>query len=185
MTATLEDRPTEAKRARIWPWAVVAVALLMVVGVLGARWYSGLSLLGPFGSSESVPAPLGHTLYADTGLSGASTTASSLSLHVTAITPHVDSNTSNATIHLMVCLRNRNPIAIGAQETGLSDSCSSVRPLVAPMTITLGFTTIQVLVAVTPYKPGTVHIEGIDVTYTQGLRHTTQQGGLDLTFTTP
>jgi len=52
------------------------------------------------------------------------------------------------------------------------------------MTITLGFTTTQVLVAVTPHKPGTVHIAGIDVTYTQGLRQTTQRGGLDLTFTT-
>ena len=79
----------------------------MVVGVLGARWYSGLSLLSPFGSSESVPVSLGHTLYADTGLTGASTTASWISIQVTTITPHVDSNTSNATIHLMGLLQVR------------------------------------------------------------------------------
>lgn len=195
MTAVLiEAQPPEAKRVRRWPWAIVVVAagILLAGGVLGSRWYSGLSLLMPYpAGAVSGPVTVGHTVYADTGLyaqpttgeDGVDKTPDSIPITISAITPHVDSNTSQATLHVLVCHRNGSTTAVGTQESGLSFSCSTVIPFTSPMTIDLGFSATQVLVAVTPQRPGVVHIAGIDVTYAQGPRHTTQRAGADLTFT--
>jgi len=197
MTVTVfDDRPVAGKRARMWPWAVavavavaVAAGIVALVGVLGARWYSGLSLLQPYpaqGVSDSVP--VGHTLYTDAALyaqPATPTRPASILLKVTAITPLVDSNTSNATLRVLVCKRNGTSGPIGTQPAGLFNSCSSVAPFTPPMTINLGFETAQVLVAVTPHRPGTIHIAGFDVTYSHTPRHTTQRTGAELTITTP
>lgn len=179
---------------RRWPWAIVVVGagILLVGGVLGSRWYSGLSLLMPYSSfGVSGPVSVGHTVYADTGLyaqpttgqGGVDTTPNSIPITISAITPHMDSNTSHATLQVLVCQRNRSTTGVGTQESGLSDSCSTVIPFSSPMTINLGFSATQVLVAVTPQRSGVVHIAGIDVTYAQGPRHATQRAGADLTFT--
>jgi hypothetical protein len=195
VTAQTVDHPSaEVSRVRVWPWAIAAACLVVVVGVFGARWYSGLSLLMPYPvNGNSGVVSQGHTIYTDTGLysqvttdnKGNDTTPRSLPLTVTAITPRVDSNTSGATFQVLVCQRNGGYLGVGSQEIGLSDSCSAVTPVTSPMTINLGFMTAQVLVAVTPHQTGQVHITGFDVTYTDGIRHATQQAGTDLTITTP
>jgi hypothetical protein len=193
-TVLIEAQPPEARRVRRWPWAIVVVAagILLVGGVLGSRWYSGLSLLMPYSSFDvSGPVAVGHTVYADTGLyaqpttgeDGIDTTPNSIPITISAITPHVGSNTSDATVRVLVCQRNGTNTGVGAQESDLSASCSAVTPFSSPMTIDLGFSATQVLVAVTPQRPGAVHIAGIDVTYAQGPRHAIQRAGADLTFT--
>ena len=196
MTATLIDpHGVDGTRAPLRPRAVtlVVIAVLLTGSVLGARWYSGLSLLGSYPAERvSGPLALGHTVYADLALSarpttdqdGTSTTPASIPVTITALAPRVVSNTSDATIRVLICRRNGGTLGVGTQEGGLSNSCSTVTDFAPPMTLTLGFMTAQVIVAVTPHRPGTVHIEGADVTYSQGLRHTTQHAGGDLTLTT-
>jgi hypothetical protein len=192
--ALIESEPTEASRTPRWPLAgaVVAAGILLVAGTLGARWYSGLSPLMPYSAGgASGPVAVGHTLYADTALypqpttdrDGNVTTPDAIPITISAITPRVEANTSNAGIRVLVCRRNGSNLGVGAQESGLSGSCADISPFASPTTINLGFMTAQVLVAVTPQQPGVVHIAGFDVVYSQGLRHATQWAGADLSFT--
>lgn len=194
MTAVLTESTSTAGRARRRrARAVVLTALVLVAAVLGLHWYSGLTLLVPYaGDRESGPVAVGRTVYVDSALGplpttdqdGNSTGPGSVSITITRLTPHVDANTSGAVIRVLVCERNGGRLAVGMQYSGLSRSCTSVVPVTLPMTLDVGYMTAQVVVEVTPRRPGTVHIAGFDVDYTQGLRHGTQRAGAGLTLTT-
>lgn len=194
MTAVIvEHRPQRVARARRGPWVVVVllVAVALVAGFLGSRWFTGLRLLVeyPAGSAE-VPARVDHTLYTDSGLalevaydaSGVSTSPTSLPVAVASIVPRVRSNTSQADVQVMTCVRRAGHAGVGAVPDDASDSCSALLPF-EPATIEIGSATIQIVLAITPHRSGTVRIAGLDVAYSDGPRSTTQHAGTDIRVT--
>lgn len=193
MTAVIvEHRPQRVARARRGPWVVVVllVAVALVAGFLGSRWFTGLRLLVeyPAGSAE-VPARVDHTLYTDSGLalevaydaSGVSTSPTSLPVAVASIVPRVRSNTSQADVQVLTCVRRAGHAGVGAVED-VADGCSTLTPF-QPATIEIGSATIQIVLAVTPHRSGTVHVAGLDVAYSDGPRSTTQHAGTDIRVT--
>jgi hypothetical protein len=194
MTAVIATLPPAAAvRRRRWPWVVVVAltAAALVVGVLGFHWYTGLRLLVEYpAGAATVPVRVDHTLYSASGLaldvtydgSGTSTSPTSLPVTVTSIVPRVRSNTSQADVQVMTCLRRDGHDGVGALEDDVSDNCSALTPF-APGTIEIGSPTVEIIVAVTPHRRGAIHIAGFDVAYSYGPRSATQRAGTDLRFT--
>jgi hypothetical protein len=104
-------------------------------------------------------------------------------LRIDSLVPRITENSAKATVALLICTRNGGTLGVGAQEGGLADSCTSVLPFTGQQEIDLGFMTAQILLAITPTAPGTVHVEGLDVTYSDGGRAVTTTSGADLTLT--
>ena len=174
--ATRSPHPRRLVRALL-------VILIVVVAVVGYRWLTHPDALQAYqGVNETgTILTVGQTIYHDTGITPAmapgSDHPSSVTISLGSVTPVVAENTAQASIVVLVCLRNGNPTGVGTQLNGLSDSCSRVEPLDGPTTVTVGFMTAQIVTAITPRKAGTLTVTGYHVTYRQGIRNGTQHAG--------
>jgi hypothetical protein len=172
----------------------VAAAVAAAAGIAAVLLVAGLvwTLRVPpelwpaptYGGSDRLP--VGHTLYVDTAISvrdDSGTGPQSYRLRIDSLVPRITENSAKAAVSILVCTRNGGTLGVGAQENGLDASCTSVLPFTGQQEIDLGFMTQQILLAVTPTASGTLHIEGLDVTYAAGGRAVTQVSGADLTLT--
>jgi hypothetical protein len=170
------------------------LALAAVPGVVAVLVVAGLAWtlrtpppLWPaptYGGSDVLP--VGHTLYIDMAVAvrdDSGTGPESYRLRIDSLVPRITENSAKATVAILVCTRNGGTLGVGAQEDGLDASCTSVLPFTGEQEIDLGFMTAQILLAVTPTVPGTLHVDGLDVTYAQDGRAVTTTSGADLTLT--
>jgi hypothetical protein len=174
-----------------WSSAVAAVAavLVLVAGVAAVAWWRStppeLMPVGVLGLRG--PATVGHTYYTDAVLDvrpDADPASTLRHLRIDRITPRVSENSAKALVSLLVCSRTPETHGLGLGEyDSLAGSCDAVRPFTGQQEIDLGFQTAQVVVAVTPTQPGTVHVEGFEVTYASTGRSVTTASGLDLVLT--
>ena len=97
-------------------------------------------------------------------------------VHLDAVEAHVLENSANADVAFSVCTMDY-PRATTGLMPPLADLCTSVVP-VKGVDLTIGPGTVQQLVmTVTAHRPGTVLVEGVDVTYSDSWRHGTQRTG--------
>ena len=192
VTPTPADVPTLASVPRHRVTAVAALSLLVVAGLVLVAAFAWVVAAPPplvpaQGDGNSGPLTIGRTLYVDAAVyvrDDAGNGPESTPLRLDAIAPRISENSAKATIALLVCTRNGGSLGVGAQESGLDASCTSVLPFTGQQEVDLGFMRTQILLAVTATAPGTVHVEGLDVTYSDGGRAVTQLTGLTVTLTT-
>lgn len=176
---------------RRWLRLTAGLAIMVVVaaGLFGWRWLRNPDALATYPSyGESFPESVGHAVYSDTGIVPAvtpdGTGPTSTVLTIDAISAKILENTSHSVIRILVCTRNGGNLGIGTQDGNLSASCSRVSPFTGPETIDVGFQTAQIIISVTARNAGTLRIAGLDVSYRQGIRGTSQHTGADITVIT-
>ena len=187
-TAAVAEEPRSRHRRRLV--GPLLVILLGMVAVVGYRWLTHPDALQPYQGVNETGSILnaGPTIYHDTGITPAMTVGksgpSSVTISLDSVTPIIAANTAQARIVVLVCLRNDSPTGVGTQLDGLTASCSHVEPLDGRTTLTVGYTTAQIITAITPRAAGSLTITGYEVTYRHGIRHGTQHAGGGFAYTT-
>jgi len=166
---------------------LIIVAVLVMLGlavITGAGYWLGhASLLRGYGDGMGAPTPIGRTIAFDTAVVS---DRDAIRVSLKSLKPRVTENSSDATIVFVVCRRNAGTTTLGVSRTSdLRKYCTRTDPLRRSFVGSLGYTTNQILVLVTPRKSGRVHITGYNATYRVGIRSGTQHVGLDTTVTTP
>lgn len=181
-TATV---PTILARHLRWriAFALAAVVILFLAGGRALWWAKHPSLFAAAGGTESGPATVGQPewvgiTYPDDGL--APTT-----LHLDSVHVGVASDTSGASLRAIVCEAPYQ--AVGGTAVGFGDAASQrslcLHPVAARdvrMTLGRGYREYIVL-EIVPTRPGTLRIDGVDLSYSHGLQDGTQTIVMDLT----
>jgi hypothetical protein len=186
--ATTDDSTSRRRRRRLRRVGAV-VAVLVLAGAGAVVWARSappeLLPVGRLGLEGT--ATVGHTYYTDAVLDvvlDADPESTVRHLRFDRIEPRLEENSANALISLLVCTRTPGTSGLGLGELdSLRPSCSSVTPFTGAQEMVLGFQTAQVVLAVTPTQPGTVRIEGFEVTYASTGRAVTTTSGLHLVMT--
>jgi hypothetical protein len=191
MTVDTDLAPTPETARRRLPIRGIAigVAVVLVLGAVGgfAWWDRHPDLIPSVGGGESAPDAVGHPIVIDTevltarGLDGGDVRG--FRVTIGSVRPNVVTNTSNASIRMELCTRNAAHIKIrsdGTRETDLY--CPSYGP-VGHRTVAISDApgASMLAVVVTPHQPGIVRIAGFRVSYREGIRRQTQNGGFNVT----
>jgi len=190
LAPSVESRVRESatrRRPAVARTAAVVVAAVAVAGLVWS-WRTPPELWPAPTYRGSDRLPVGHTMYLDTAISVRDESGNgpqSYRLRIDSLVPRITENSAQATVALLVCTRNGGTLGVGAQVDGLDASCTSVLPFTGRQQIDLGFMTAQILLAVTATVPGTLRVDGVDVTYADGGRAVTQTSGAELTLTAP
>lgn len=181
-----EAGPDRRSSRRRWLGALVLVIVLGLV--LGVRWLTNAQELGPYGVGyQTATNAVGQTVYADSGIYGEAQQDANgdIALVLDAVTPRVTKNTAGARVEVVVCVRKATASPIGMVRSGLDQHCTRVDRLRTPAHLTVGYGSAQLLLQVTPTRPGEVRIEGFDVRYRDGIRFGSQHTGLATIVSTP
>lgn len=170
--------PPQARRA------LTAITVAMLVTVLlttGGWWLSHADALSPSGNQVTAPTAVGRTVWL---ASNVETGGQALQLH--RVTPHLQQNSSGATVDVVLCRRSADPLGVGAQSDPPTQQCSSLvpfRPSEAVLSQEPG--RVELLVRVIPRHSGLVRIDGLDISYRAGLRTGSQRSGTSMVVPTP
>ena len=185
MTLTLVPPSSVAREWRGGVWVKISISLivagvasLVTAGIVGVNWYYGLHTLSTegVGRSASVSMTVGTTHVIDERVS--THAGYRYSVNVRSVSVRVSVNLAEATIVVETCPDGGGtPGAVAALG---SATCASPVPF-RPGLISLG--SEQLLVSVHANKPGRVVIDGVDVSYQAGVRHSTQHVGPSVTIT--
>jgi hypothetical protein len=175
---------------RRWVWAVaVCVTILLAAGIPTAIWFahwrSSLHALveyPTYGASTSERA--GTTVYFGSNAwpadaQGQPDGRAELPVHVSVVRPVVRENTAAAQIVVLKCGRSSpGDEALGGDAAEVRGRCATLVPF-ASGSVTFGERAgdDDIVLEVTPTRPGKVQIAGIEVRYSSGLRHGTQHIG--------
>ena len=187
--ATTDDSSSHARRTRLRRIAAVVAVLVLVAGAGALVWWRSAppELLPVGGLGLEGAGTVGHTYYTDAVLDvvlDADPESTVRHLRFDRIEPRVEENSANALVSLLVCTRTPGTSGVGLGELdSLRPACSSVTPFTGAQEMVLGFQTAQVVLAVTPRQPGTVRIEGFEVSYASTGRAVTTTSGLHLVMT--
>ena len=168
MALTLVPRPTEAERVpRFGAWAKMSLSLMLcgaialaTAGVIGAHWYYGLDQLVQNELSSSATVPIGQPYVVDQLVAAR---GGSPEVELRTVTARLVTNTAGATVTVETC-------------TGASSvtSCATPAPL-RPGLIDL--TAQRIVVIVTGAHPGAVRLDGVEISYRDGVRSAKQHVG--------
>ena len=181
MTDTVESQGTRLRRpGRRTTWVVAA---LVALGLLAAApvafdWWTHPDLLpDTSGASVWTPQPVDEAATAFVVMSSAATG------HPTRLTWHVANavlarNTAHAQVSFSLCdtAQQPDPDATSWPVIGLVQVCSAQRDLTDGMPLTYPNPHRLVLMTITPTRPGVVHVTGVDVRYSLGVRRLFQHG---------
>ena len=145
------------------------MVLMVLGGVLFARWVYGVHALLEGGNGLSGPVPVEQTMYVGENVVPASGgPTDTLSVDLRSVTPRITTNTADADVTVLMCTVGLDPI--GAT-TATGPYCTSVSAF-HPGNVVLGSRpgSTDIVVAVRPHRAGTVHVEGLDVNYHLGIR---------------
>jgi hypothetical protein len=207
MTVTLDSASTPQVARRRLPIRMIAigaaVVLLIAAGVGFAWWDRHPNLIGSVGGLESRLVPVGQATVTDTEVAtvhgqdsgfdsvepdGTPTFTDTGDVHgfrvtIESVRPIVVTNTSDATIRLELCVHNAAHIRIqpdGSKEYDMY--CPSYVPVdhqKVKLSDAVGSSMLSVVI--TPHRAGVVRIAGFRVSYRQGIRRQTQDGGINVT----
>jgi hypothetical protein len=176
-----EEQTSATPRAgrRVLAWAAASVLLLAAV-VAGAWWLFHPDLLSYGNAIHASDVAVGESMLFDSGISPAtvddSGTSTPRTVTITKIVPRVQTNEAEAGLTLWLCTR--------AGDTGVGSVAGDVRSRYCdPATQILDqagaftYDRQQILVEITPSRPGQVVLRGFDVTYSDGLRRGTEHAG--------
>jgi hypothetical protein len=178
----VEVPETQRRRTRrrwlFWGGVTLLAVAALAIG-LWWRWlYSAHALHSGGGGELGFPRPVGATFYSQAMVfpDGDQT----VTLDVRSVTPRVVQDTADATIKVLVCHRNDSISHLGSDDLSF---CSWTKPF-EPGMLTIGADdpgTNSIILAITTAHLGRVVIDGVHVTYRQGLRHGSQDTGDQIT----
>jgi cytochrome c biogenesis protein CcdA len=179
MTLTLVRSEVRVRQWRRGVWVKISISLI-VAGIIalgsavgiGIHWYYNLNTLHTEGTARvaSVSMVAGGSHVIDERVS--TSTGYQYLVDVRSVSVRVRMNTANATVDVETC-----PIGGGTPGAVASLGYSTCA---APVPFHAGGMSLgseRLLVRVTAIKPGKVVIDGVDVAYKSGIRHTTQHVG--------
>ena len=171
--------------------ALTAITAAMVVTVLlaaGGRWLTHADALPSSGNQVTVPTAVGRTVWMSAAISTSPPRDGrpvGARLQLRQVTPHVLENSSGATVDVLLCRRNADPVAVGAQFDPPPRQCASIEPFrSADVILSQRPGGAELLVRVTPHRPGLVRIGGLDISYRTGLRTGSQRSGMGMVVPT-
>jgi hypothetical protein len=177
---TVEGGQNARPRYRRWRWRVAAASVVVLVGTgFGLwRWQHGLTLLAVGGNEIGGPIPIGRTVYA-LALDYTAQRAP-LTVDLQTVTPVIVRNTAVATVDVLQCRDEHVPTTYVLHVRW----CHQLRPFTSGNHEFSGSTLggDALILAVTAYQPGVVHIAGMNITYKAGLRQGEQNTGLRMDF---
>jgi hypothetical protein len=153
---------------------VEAIALLAAVVVLaGAYWWSHPNVLD-HGSGLSGDLEVGQAQYFSVAdhLSGYDET-----IRVLRVKPHIVRDETAAYYEFLTCVLKDADRGLGAGDArDVSAFCASTKPTTGAAFGLQDGTRSQILMEVTPTKPGRLELEGVDVRYRRSGGHLFQTG---------
>jgi hypothetical protein len=90
------------------------------------------------------------------------------------VTPRIGVNTAHANVQVLTCRVADPHLGMGLDDNSAPGASVAV---FHPGTIDLGFPATEIVYKITFARPGTVRIEGADVSYSDGTRHAVQHAG--------
>ena len=161
-----------------------SVSVVIVVVAIFCFWITHPGVVGEYEGGQGLELSVGDTLVADSGVYTVSgdDLDDLIMITVGSAVPRVSENSADADIELVLCRLLDSDSRIGsipAEE--LTSYCAEEIPVTgAYESLPL---TAQLLLRITPRQAGTVLIEGIDLTYRQGIRRATVHAGLETVVT--
>jgi hypothetical protein len=172
------------RRSRVWLWVVAIVGAVGLVGLVGSAlwWTNHPTALSPTGgiTSEAV---VGKTQAYDAGIiprhdENAPNGGESATITITKIVPVITQDDAHAVVQVALCDGLRVSAIGGVGPAYVKRTCTHVQPITPGMTFDYNYLhSQQIFVWITARRPGTVSIDGFEVTYSEGLRHGTQFAG--------
>jgi hypothetical protein len=173
---TVSTRPERTGRRRLWliVCAVGAGALLAGLALLFDAWRHPSAFREYGGSMTMKSWPVGTTGYVTITEPGEA--RGDVKVHGVAL--HDLSDSTGAHFADFICTLRPGPGLVGVWTS--SQIHKHCRSLVPARGATMGLPRQQLLVAVTPMRPGTVSFRGVDLHYVQGWQNGTQHIGGDV-----
>ena len=174
--------PAIGSTRRWWVWGALGalvVLALVASGVLLSQWRhpsafpeAGGWAVGVRHQKINEPVFVGIT-FPDQDAEG--------TVSIDTVKGHGVTNTAEAELSYFVCTIDTAVDAIGSgSQADVDDVCSTLAPADGA-TLSLGIRSReQLLLKVTPTKPGVVRLHGLDITYAHGWQHGTQHIGGDV-----
>ena len=167
------------------------VGVVAVASVILAAWYvvSAHALDDSSGALERMTVPVGQTVYFGPPVAPIGGPEATVQIDLRSVTPKIVENTADATVAVLFCTGPRaGGLVAGGTVDEAASSCNQLSAF-HPHQLRLGpdgsgTITTGIVVAVTPHRPGVVHIRGAQVSYWQGIRHGSQHVGMDVTIAT-
>jgi hypothetical protein len=149
--------------------AVVAIAVYIHARDRANSYVSGVG--GVLGYSAGRP---GVTTYADAGLALDGDSSGHRIVAVRSVTPVISVNQSHATVRVLVCVPKDSPVGL---VTSLGKWCREIRPFAAGP-LDLGNYHAELVLAITPHRPGRLRVNGCRISYLDPPSAGTQHTGL-------
>lgn len=169
--------PAPARRRWLIRWlAATAVVVVGVGGFTAWNWYNTASdLISYFGIGVSAPVRVGQSFYVGSDIQPKSPGSGHRVMDLHRVTPRIAINTAKADVEVLYCRVSNPHLGMG---TGFdTDPCATVTPF-HPGSVDLGFPATEIIFKITCTQPGTVRIEGAQVTYFDGTRRGNQHAGI-------
>lgn len=176
----VDPADTRADRRRVrrrWFLAVglLFIALTAVAVGLWLRWLYSAHAFGSAGGYELASRrPVGAVFYSpDMTYPDAK---QPVTVDIRSVSPRIVENTAGATVEVLICHRNDAISHLGSADLSF---CAWTQPF-SPGALTLGGDdpgTNSIILAITTRQLGTVVIDGVHVTFRQGLRHGREDTG--------
>ena len=168
-----------AATAGRWGLVVLVLVLLVVPGrLLASEHDNDDDALLPYSGHQAADVPTGQTWHVSAGVLAAEDDR----LQVVEVRPRVAVDTAEADITVRVC----RPAPQGGLRSGTGaavDGCADLLDVPTRGTVRLAPGAAEVVVTVTPRRPGRVQIDGYDVTYVDGDHRGTEHAGRALVLT--
>ena len=173
--------PTTAPPAvRRAPTASTIAMLVTVLLTAGGWWLTHADALSPSGNQVTAPTAVGRTIWPAAGVESGGE-----ALGLQRVIPHLLENSSGATIGVLLCRRHADPDGVGAQLDQPPHQGGSPVPF-RPADVLLSQRPggAELLVRVTPRRPGLVRNDGLDLSYRTGLRTGAKRSGVSMVVPT-
>jgi hypothetical protein len=155
--------------------SVLAVVIFGGAGLAYWRWYNGATDLRSYaGIIESGPQTVGHAVYLNSDIQPGSPSSGHRGLDLRRVTPQITVNTAGARVQILTCRVADPNLGLGFDTD--TSPCATVG-VFHPGTIDLGFPATEIIYKITAAHPGTIRIEGADVSYSDGTRRGVQHAG--------
>jgi hypothetical protein len=171
------ERATTSNRARRIAFVLI-LGVALIASVLALRWRSHVEVFQDAGNEMGMLIHPGPGQAAVVGMTYPRDDENNQRVTVTAARPNVVVNTADATFKVQICVRRAGVGAISADDLrNLGQYCAHVVPAKGASMWVRGARPDQVIVTVTPRRPGTVRLRGLHLTYSHGWHHGSQNTG--------
>jgi hypothetical protein len=177
----VENRLTLSRRTTWW---LIGAAVVVAV-TCAAGWYwtfraHELSNYRPLQRGMRTVMNLGYTAYATQLIGPDDNFLHDTTLDLVDVRPVIVENSARATVRVLLCVPSDQGEGLGSR----SDTCRAEEPFHAGR-VNLDQIHYILVLAITPTRPGSLDIAGLQVTYRDGIRHGEQHTGNEIRSIVP